>query len=117
MFRRNLLLLLLRKPNNSLLLGMSRTILALFAVLTVHDTMGLCRLRCSITDKKLVNLIAGNSVKTLVNDVRDTWKLFAAKLAPLADQGSPYAQPAASAEDVTALLAFYAAKGKEVRSC
>jgi hypothetical protein len=74
----------------------------------------LCRLRCIITDKKQVNVITGHAVKTLANDIRDTWKLFSLKLAPLAGQGSAYKGPAAAAEDIKALLSFYETKGKEV---
>jgi hypothetical protein len=68
-----------------------------------------------VTDKKMVNLITGHVLKAVAVDLRDMWKLFAAKLAPLADQGSPYGGAAASVDDVKALLKFYEEKGKDVR--
>lgn len=72
------------------------------------------RLRCAVTDKKLVNLITGHILKAVANDVRDIWKNFSVKLAPFIGEGSPYKENNASADDIRQLLKFYTEKGKEV---
>jgi hypothetical protein len=67
-----------------------------------------------VTDKKLVNVITGNVMKAIAGDVRDIWKLFAIKLAPLADQGTAYEGTTASDADIKSLLKFFDDKHKEV---
>ena len=78
-----------------------------------------CRLRCSITDKKMVNLISGHIMKTVTNDIKVIWETFALKLAPLVDDsdssiGYTNGAGAASADDIKQLLKFYEDKSKEV---
>ena len=72
-------------------------------------------LRCSVIDKKMVNIIVGQIVRAVANDLRDLWTLFSTKLAPFVGQGAAYKDSNdASADDIRALLKFYDEKGKDV---
>lgn len=74
-------------------------------------------LRCSVTDKKMVNIIVGQVVRAVANDLRDLWKVFSTKLAPFIGQGSAYKDSNnAAADDIKSLLKFYDEKGKDVRN-
>lgn len=73
------------------------------------------RLRCAVKDKKLVHVITGHVMKTLVNDMRDMHRVFSEKLSPLLEEGGAgYPPPEASSADIKALLKFYEEKTKEL---
>ena len=64
----------------------------------------------------MVNIIVGQIVRAVANDLRDIWKLYSAKLAPFIGQGSAYKDSNnAAADDIRSLLKFYDEKGKDVR--
>eukprot|EP01041_Mallomonas_annulata_P002976 gene2976-5837_t len=75
-------------------------------------------LKCVITDKNLRNPIIGKVIQIVANDLKDIWKIFGAKLAPLAGlgQGVEYTGPKAAQKDVLALLKFYEETAKELQS-
>mmetsp|Transcript_21590 Transcript_21590/g.21731 ORF Transcript_21590/g.21731 Transcript_21590/m.21731 type:complete len:493 (-) Transcript_21590:143-1621(-) len=71
-------------------------------------------LKCLVTDKSMKNPLIGKLTQIIANDLRDLWKLFGAKLAPLADIGMSYGAPKASSKDIVTLLNFYEVTEPEV---
>ena len=75
-------------------------------------------LKCGIEDRDQQNLITGHATRVLCNDLRDCWKQFTAKLAPLAgvEGVAPYGGAKAEEKDIVALLQFYRDTGKDIKA-
>jgi len=75
-------------------------------------------LKCGVEDRDQQNLITGHATRVLCNDLRDCWKQFTAKLAPLAgiEGVAPYGGAKADEKDIVALLQFYRDAGKDVKA-
>ena len=73
-------------------------------------------LRCVVEDRDQQNVITGHACKQVANDLRDCWKHFTSKLAPLAGGDvAPYGGAKAEEKDVVALLQFYRDAGKDIK--
>ena len=73
-------------------------------------------LKCT-TEKGQCNPITGQITKLIANDLKDLWKQFSLKIAPLVDQTTPYDQTAKAAEkDIASLLKFYSEAEKDIKT-
>ena len=75
-------------------------------------------LKCTVEDRDQQNLITGHATRQICNDLRDCWKHFTAKLAPLAaiEGVAPYGGAKAEEKDILSLLQFYRDTGKDVKA-
>ena len=75
-------------------------------------------LKCTVEDRDQQNLITGHATRQICNDLRDCWKHFTAKLAPLAavEGVAPYGGAKAEEKDIISLLQFYRDTGKDVKA-
>ena len=75
-------------------------------------------LKCVVEDRDQQNLITGHATRQLCNDLRDCWKHFTSKLAPLAgvEGVAPYGGAKAEEKDIVSVLQFYRDTGKEVKA-
>jgi hypothetical protein len=75
-------------------------------------------LKCVVEDRDQQNLITGHATRQICNDLRDCWKHFTAKLAPLVgiDGVAPYGGAKAEEKDIVSLLQFYRDTGKEIKA-
>merc|ERR1712159_968512 len=69
-----------------------------------------------IADRDLHNLITGAAIQQVANDMKDLWKLFAEKLAPLVTDAGSYGGAAADKKDISDLLTFYKETENEIKS-